>query len=201
MSINVEYKENKFNLPPVGLKQAVCCEVLDLGFDKKTYKDQATGQASERIVHEYQYVFQLNEVDPDTGKRFEIRSKPMNLTLGDRSTLRDFLRQWRGHDLTDAEKAPPGVDIDLKGRNALISVIHTPVGDKTYANIGSITPLMAGMPEIQPLNYESKQAAVDKAKAEAAAAGAGQNTQAGAAPNQQPITSDTIQNSKEPIPF
>lgn len=172
MAITVEYKEaGKFVLAPAGLFQGVCCEVLDLGFSDKTFKgkdDQGNEIENKRTVHEYQYVFQLNKVDDETGKRYEVRSRPMNLNLADKATLRDFLRQWRGHDLTDAEKLPPGVDIELVGRNAMINVIHNKVGDKTYANIASITPLMEGLAEIQPLNYESHQEQVTKARAQGA---------------------------------
>jgi hypothetical protein len=162
MSLQVEYKESgNFVLAPAGLHQGVCCEVVDLGHSQKTYKDQKTGADTIRNVHEIQYYFQLNKVDPETGKRYEVRSKPMNLVLSEKATLRDFLRQWRGHDLTDAEKLPPGVDVEMIGRNAMINVIHAKVNEKTFANIGSITPLMDGLPQIQPLNYESKQAAAD----------------------------------------
>ena len=165
MSLQVEYKESgTFVLAPAGLFQGVCCEVVDLGFSNKTYRNQQTGADEARNVHEIQYMFQLNKVDAETGKRYEVRSRPMNLNLSDKATLRDFLRQWRGHDLTDAEKLPPGVDVELVGKNAMINVIHNKVGDKTYANIGSITPLMEGLAPIDPLNYESKQAAIDAKK-------------------------------------
>jgi hypothetical protein len=183
MGIQVEYKESgNFVLAPAGLVQGVCCEVMDLGFSEKRYKDEK-GVENPRNVHEIQYVFQLNKVDPETGKRYEVRSRPMNLNLSDKATLRDFLRQWRGHDLTDAEKLPPGVDVELTGRNAMLNVIHNKVGDKTYANIGSITPLMEGLPEIQPLNYESHQEQVTKARAQQASGAA---THTGQAP--PPVT-------------
>lgn len=162
MSINVIPTEGgSFTLTPAGQYQAVCCEVLDLGFKDKVYKNQKTGADEPRTVHEIQYVFQLNKVDEETGKRFEVRSRPLNLVLSEKASLRAFLLQWRGHDLTEAEAVPPGVDVDLTGRNAAIQVVHAKVGDKIYANIGSIMPLMEGMPEIQPLNYEPKQAMVD----------------------------------------
>lgn len=181
MPLQVEYKESgKFVLAPAGMFQGVCCEVLDLGFSEKRYKDDK-GVEQPRNVHEIQYVFQLNKVDPETGKRYEVRSRQLNLNLSDKATLRDFLRQWRGHDLTDAEKLTPGVDVDLKGRNAMINVIHNKSGDKTYANIASITPLMEGMTDIAPLNYESHQEQTDKYKAQRANGGNGQAAYSGPA--------------------
>ncbi len=176
MAINVEVK-SEYKMAPAGQFQAVCAEVIDLGFSNKVYKDKDTGVDTPKTVHEIQYVFQLNKVDDETGKRFTVRSKPLNLILSEKSSLRAFLLQWRGHDLTDVELKPPGVDVDLVGRNALIQVIHTKSGDKTYANIGAIMPVMEGMAEITAVDYEPQAEAVLAAKAKAAS-GNGQATQA-----------------------
>jgi hypothetical protein len=158
MALYAEAKET-FTLAPQGQFQAVCCEILDLGFVNRIYKNKDTGVDEARQNHEIQYVFQLNNIDPENGKRFEIRSQPFNLILSEKASLRKFLLGWRGHDLTEAEKLPPGVNVDLTGRNAIISVVHNKSGDKTFANIGAIMPLMAGMPEIGPLDYQSKKQA------------------------------------------
>lgn len=195
MAIQVEVKE-QFVLAPAGQFQAVCCETIQLGHSTKVYKNAQTGADEPRTVNEIQYIFQLNNVDPETGKRFEVRSKPFNLILSEKSSLRAFLLSLRGHDLTPEELKPPGVDVDLTGRNCLIQVVHNKPGDKTFANIGSIMPLMAGMPEIQPLNYEPHQDAVLAAKAKAAANGG--NGQA-AAPAGQPVVDSVGSNAD--IPF
>jgi hypothetical protein len=177
MAIQVEVKE-AYKMAPAGQFQGVCAEVIDLGHSHKVYKNQQTGVDEPKTVHEIQYVFQLNKIDDETGKRFTVRSKPLNLILSEKSNLRAFLLQWRGHDLTDAELKPPGVDVDLTGKNALVQVVHNKAGDKTYANIGAIMPLMEGMAEIQPLNYEPQAEAVLAAKAKAAGAATnGQNGQ------------------------
>lgn len=176
MSKFVEYKETgNFVLAPVGQYQGICCELLDWGQSEKIYKDQATGKDTPRLVWEVQYVFQLNQIDPESGKRYEVRTKKLNaMTLGEKSGLRAFMLAFRGHDLTDTELKPPGLDIEgVIGRNAIISVVHNQSGDKTYANIGSIMPLMQGMPEITALDYESKQAWVDQQRANPQAAQTG----------------------------
>lgn len=204
MAINVEVK-NEYKMAPAGQFQAVCAEVIDLGFSNKVYKNKDTGVDEAKTVHEIQYVFQLNKVDDETGKRFTVRSKPLNLILSEKSNLRAFLLQWRGHDLTDAELKPPGVDVDLKGKNALLQVVHTKVGEKTYANIGAIMPLMEGMTEIEALDYEPQAESVLAAKAKAANGGANGTTQP--APNftgQQPTTvpvTDAVPNTNSDIPF
>ena len=152
--LQVEVKD-EFKKAPAAQYQAVCAEVMDLGYITKQYKNADTGALEPKQVHEIVYVFQLNKVDPDTGKRYEIRSAPFNLILSEKANLRKFLLQFRGHDLTAAELKPPGVDVDLTGRNCQIQVVHNVSGDKTYANIGSIMPLMEGMPEIVAENYTS----------------------------------------------
>lgn len=166
MAISVEYKETgDFKLTPAGQYQAVCCELIDMGFSTKNYKNKDTGADEPKNVHEINFIFQVNKVDDETGKRFEVRTKPFNLVLSEKSNLKAFLLQWRGHDLTPEELKPPGVLLDaLVGRNALLQVVHNTSNGKTYANIGSIMPLMEGLPEIQPLNYESKQDSFNKWK-------------------------------------
>ncbi len=196
MAINVEVKES-FSKAPAGQYQAVCAEVVDLGFSDREYTNQQTGVKETRTVHEIQYHFQLNKADAETGKRYEIRTKKLNLILSEKSNLRAFLTQWRGHDLTPEELRPPGVDVDLTGRNALIQVIHTQSGDKTYANIGSIMPLMEGMPEITTdEHYQKKQPSADAAKA----APVGATAQAAATP--QPVAAAVpTPNAAGDIPF
>ena len=185
-----------FSKAPAGQFQAVCCEVVDLGYSQKTYKNQQTGADEQRNVHEIQYIFQINKVDSETGKRYEVRSKPFNLILSEKASLRAFLLQWRGHDLLPAELKPPGVDVDLTGRNALLQVVHNQSGDKTYANIGAIMPLMEGMAEIQALDYQPKQDSIT-AKQNAAAAGASNGS--AQAPMTAPPQTDAVKT--DDLPF
>jgi len=194
MAINVEVSTNNFKMAPAGQFQAVCAEVVDLGHSVKEYKNDS-GQMDKRNVHEIQYIFQLNKVDDETGKRFTVRSKPFNLILSEKSNLRAFLLAWRGHDLTDAEMVPPGANVELIGRNAIISVVHNKVGDKTYANIGAIMPLLEGTPDIAPLDYEPQAQAILEARAKAAGVAAGNGT---AAPTPAP-TVDAVPSPAGPV--
>lgn len=158
-----------YSLAPAGSYQAVCCEVLRYEPRIAEYKDQKTGETNQRTVSEIQYVFQLNKIDPETGKRYEVRSKKLNKLFSEKAALREFMKMWRGHDITDEEKHPPGVNINLVGRNAMVQVIHVQSGDKTYANIGSIMPLFEGMPAIAADAYQPKQEFIDKQQAAATA--------------------------------
>lgn len=164
MALYAEAKE-QYTLAPSGQFQAVCCEVLDFGFVPHEYKNK-DGGVDKVVNREIRFVFQLNKIDGETNKRFEIRSRPLNLILSEKANLRAFLISWRGHDLQSHELKSPGVDLEgLIGRNAVISIIHAPVGDKTYANIGAIMPLMEGMPQMSPDGYEPKQGKIDNANA------------------------------------
>jgi hypothetical protein len=182
--LNIEFKETgDFKLTPAGQYQAVCCELIDLGYSTKNYKNKDTGADEPKQVHEISFNFQINKVDDETGKRFEVRSAPLNLVLSEKSNLYKFLLSWRGHGLTADELKPPGVVLDnLVGRNAIISVVHNKPGDKTFANIGSIMPLMDGLAELEPLNYESRQEQFDKWKAKQSNGVGAQQSQAAAAP-------------------
>jgi hypothetical protein len=200
MALTVEVKEGgNYKPAPAGQFQAVCCELVDLGHRKVVYKNKDTGADEPKTIHEIQYIFQINKVDDESGKRFTVRSRPFNLILSENSNLRAFLLGWRGHDITDAEMAPPGVDVDLVGRNAILSVVHNKVGDKNYANIGSIMPLMEGMPEIQALDYEPQAEAIKNNRAKSAAASAG----AGSAPQAAAPQTDAVPtaNGNDDIPF
>jgi hypothetical protein len=50
-----------------------------------------------------------------------------------------------------------GFDVEsMIGRNCLLNVTHNQVGDKTYANVASVNPLMKGMPTLSPRDYVRK---------------------------------------------
>lgn len=154
-----------FVLAPEGQFQAVCCELLDHGINVRDFKNKDTGDVDHVTQHEVQYVFQINKLDEE-GNRYEVRSQIFSLKLSDKASLRKFLTSARGHDLLPEEKVAPGVDISaLIGRNFQIQIVHNKVGDKTYANIPTIMPIMEGMPLIEPLNYTSKQPFIDAKRA------------------------------------
>lgn len=47
-----------------------------------------------------------------------------------------------------------GFDVEsVIGANCLLNVQHKAAGDKTYANVSSVMPLMKGMPKMAALGY------------------------------------------------
>jgi hypothetical protein len=140
-----------FTKAPEGQHQAVCADVIDLGMHEESY-----GGKSKGLVHKCAIVFQIDELNPETGNRFEI-GKEFTVSMGEKANLRKFLGTWRGKSYTDAEAAEGTPLHKLHGVNALIQVEHKPSKsnpDRSYANIVSITPLPKMMEKIAPSNYE-----------------------------------------------
>ena len=76
-------------------------------------------------------------------------SSMFTLSLGKKAKLRPMLESWRGRPFTEAELE--GFDLkNVLGANALLNIIHTKKGDKTYANISTVSPLMKGTPKKTP---------------------------------------------------
>ncbi len=132
---------NDFQLAPEGQHQAVCVDVVDLGMVAVEWQGQKKTQ------HKCRLVWEVDEKMPN-GKRFTVR-RQFTASLGMKANLRGFLEAWRGRPFTDAELA--GFDTEqLIGVNALIQVVHTKKGDKTYDNINAIMRLAKGMTPIEP---------------------------------------------------
>jgi hypothetical protein len=134
-----------FSIPEEGQYKAVCVDSIDLG--------QHLNEKFHKMRHKIALVFQIDAIDPETGKRFEINQRFTN-SMFKEAALRKFLSQWRGKTYTDAE-ADAGAPLHkLVGVSAVLTIEHQKVGDKIYANIFLIQKLGAGQTPIAPLNYE-----------------------------------------------
>ena len=136
---------------PEGAHQAVCVDVIDKGmvesksFDGKPPKKQ----------HKVTIAWQIDELRDD-GKRHVIY-RMYTLSLHEKATLRKDLESWRGKKFTRDEEM--GFDVEtVIGANCIINVQHNPVGDKVYANVASVMPLMKGMPKIAAVGYVREEA-------------------------------------------
>lgn len=82
----------------------------------------------------------------ENGEQPQVISKEFTLSLHEKATLRSFLKNWRGKDFTDEEAK--AFDIEkLVGAECMINITHkqSKDGNKTYAEIGSISPMPKGM--------------------------------------------------------
>lgn len=149
MPIIAKGGENKvFHLVPAGTYQAVCSNVWDIGLQEKEFKGKKV------VQHKCIILWELNETiesdDEYSGKRFTI-SKKYTLSLNAKATLHKDLLAWRGRAFSTEEIK--GFDLEkLIGVNAMLSIIHNEVGDKTYANVSAVMKLAKGMMPVKPEN-------------------------------------------------
>jgi hypothetical protein len=129
MAIIAREPESKFTPAPEGLHQAVCVDVHDLGLKTTPWGDK----------HKVLIVWQLDAIDPETHKRFQVR-KQYTLSLSDKANLRKDLECWRGRKFTNDELQ--GFDVEkLLGANCQLQVAHNLSDDgKVYANVQTLVP-------------------------------------------------------------
>jgi hypothetical protein len=136
---------------PVGVHRAVCVDVLDKGIVEVTWQGKTKKQ------HKISIAWQIDELRDD-GKRFLVY-KRYTLSLHEKAGLRKDLESWRGKAFTRDEEM--GFDVEsVVGSCCLLNVVHNTVGEKTYANVDSVMPLMKGMPQLAVVDYvrESERA-------------------------------------------
>lgn len=138
----VAKEENVSEPIPVGMHQAVCAMVCDIGTHKGEYQGRQT------MRHQVVVVWEINEkktLGQFAGDRFQA-SKFYTLSLDEKANLRKDLQSWRGRPFTPEELK--GFDLEnLKGANCFLNIIH--VDGK--AKISAITPLAKGMGKIAPI--------------------------------------------------
>lgn len=136
-----------FQPAPAGVHQAVLVDVVDLGVLDVTWQGVTKRQ------HKVNFAWQINEARDD-GKPFLV-FKRYTLSTHEKAGLRKDLESWLGRKFTRDDEM--GFDVEsMLGANCLINITHNTVGDKTYANVASVNPLMKGMPAISARDYVRK---------------------------------------------
>lgn len=137
-----------FDPAPAGVHQGVCVDVIDLGILDVTWQGKTKKQ------HKINVAWQIAE-NRDDGKPFLV-FKRYTLSLSEKATLRKDLESWRGKAFTRDEEL--GFDVEsVIGANCLLNIQHNVQGDKTYANVVSIMPLVKGMPKLTVADYIRKK--------------------------------------------
>lgn len=136
-----------FEPAPVGVHQAVCVDVVDLGVLEVTYAGQTKKQ------HKVNLAWQISE-DREDGKPFLV-FKRYTLSLHEKAGLRKDLESWLGRKFGRDEEL--GFDVEsVIGKNCLLNVTHNQQADRTYANVVSIMPLQKNMPTMTSRDYVRK---------------------------------------------
>lgn len=146
-----------YERPPEGEHQCVLCDIIDLG--EQSYNFTKNGKTETVTAHKIKLVWQLECEEGQRrkdGKRFEI-SRQFTRSLAEKSNLRPFLENWRGAQFTADEIK--GFSLKrLYKANGRLFVMHETKGDRTYANVRSVSKWNTKYgPLIQPENYVRQQ--------------------------------------------
>lgn len=140
--------------PDEGQHQCVLVDVIDLGYHEKSFQGVSKGLAQKCAL-----VFQIDSLNPDTGRRFE-PSQEFWVSMYESANLRKFLETWRGKSYSDDE-AKKGAPLHLlEGVNGLMQIEHKPSKanpSRIYANIVSVTPLPKSMQKLTAQNYKRSE--------------------------------------------
>lgn len=127
-----------FDPVPAGLHHATCIRIIDLG----TQKSQFAGKV--KIQPKIMLIWEIANpaLRQENGQPF-IVAKRYTASLNDKATLKEHLKGWLGNAIVDAEE----FDLtELLGKSCAVNVTHEPSkdGTKTYAEVASVSPPMAG---------------------------------------------------------
>lgn len=87
---------------------------------------------------------ELKVFDETKGEQPLVISKEFTLSLNKKSTLRQYLKNWRGKDFTEDEARNFDVTV-LIGVPCVLNIIHkTAKNGNIYAEIGNISPMIKG---------------------------------------------------------
>lgn len=142
MAILAKKQHTTYANPPEGLHPAVCVDVIDLGDVMTAYG----------LKPKVEIRWQLDEVNPETHKRFEVRARFTN-SLHEKALLRQTLETWRGKKFTATELQ--GWDLEkLLGVNCQVQIVHAP-GDegRVWANVQAVVPAPRGAVKLVPVDY------------------------------------------------
>jgi hypothetical protein len=131
-----------YTAAPEGLHTACCVDVVNLGIVQGAYGAK----------HKVRIVWQLELVDEEHGRRFDV-ARVYTLSLHERAALRKDLESWRGRKFSELEL--DGFDLEkLLGVNAQVQVTHDLSDDGTlYANVSTVVPPIKGAPKLAPRDY------------------------------------------------
>lgn len=138
-----------FKPTPEGSHMAVCHRVIDLGTQRWEY--QGEPQIGRKVLIGWELHGEAEDGTPlktDDGQPLGV-SKKYTLSLGKKANLRGDLESWRGRGFSEEELA--GFDISqLLGQPCMITIKHERKGEKTYANVASVTRFPSALKDLKP---------------------------------------------------
>lgn len=139
---------SSFRPCPEGVIQGILVDVIDLGRITSTFNGET------KTAHKVNFVWQVDE-RKDDGTRFLVFQR-LTLSLHPKASLRKVVETLRGKKFSDDEAAQGFEVDDVRGSQGLLTIVHNQVGDRTYANITGVAPLMKGMAKLEAEPYERR---------------------------------------------
>lgn len=147
--------EKEFETAPAGTFAARCYRFVDLGTQPKEYMGATSYKRMVGISWELP-----DELMKDQ-RPFSIYQKYV-WSMSEKSTLRKHLESWRGLKFQESDFGEGGFDTKkLIGVPCMLSIVHNTKGDKTYANIASVSKLPKGF-ECPPAVNETLYFSLDE---------------------------------------
>lgn len=133
-----------FTPPPAGTFPAICYRVIDLGTQQATYLGETKRQ--HKVLLSWEIKDDDAVIETDDGPQPMTIHQRYTWSTHEKAALRKHLESWRGKTFTEADFGPDGFDIkNIIGVGCLLGIVHNVKGDKTYANISSVSKLPKGM--------------------------------------------------------
>ena len=140
--------KSKFPLLEAGTFQGIAIWMYDIGTHMTQWQDEEP-KPKQKVIIVWEIPSERCEIDGEDLPR--VLSHTYNLSLHENATLCKHLEGFRGATFSDKEKQ--GFDLTtILGHNCLLNVVHevSKSNGKTYAKIQTISPLMKGMPKLEP---------------------------------------------------
>lgn len=135
MSNLILKKGGNFMPAPEGVHDAVCVDVVDLGWIEVNWQGKISKSHKIRIAWELDKEMPKDENGESKG-RFIVTGR-YTFSMDKKSNLRKMLKSWRGRDFTKEEM--DGFDLEkIIGVPCQIVVSHNDKDGTTYANIESV---------------------------------------------------------------
>lgn len=149
MALIATGSNKEFKPTPEGSHMAVCFRVIDLGTQRWEY--QGEPQIGRKVLIGWELHGEADDGTPlktDDGQPLAV-SKTYTLSLGKKANLRADLESWRGRAFQEQELK--GFDIGaLLGQPCMVTIKHQVKGDKTYANVATVSKFPAALKDHKP---------------------------------------------------
>lgn len=135
--------EGSGNYTPLeaGTYPARCYSMVHIGTIQEEFQGEKKIMNKVRIS--WELPTELKEFKQGEGEKPYVLSKEFTLSLHEKSSLRAFLKSWRGKDFTEEEAKSFDVT-KLLGVTCMLSVGHKESKGKVYAEINSVSPIIKG---------------------------------------------------------